>query len=110
MCVQDQPNVLDASPLGLENGGNLMIDEIVLNNFRCFKHIEVPELKRVNLIVGKNSSGKGAFMESVFLSSGSLAPQTVFQMRQSFLLTSRHTAACGRTFSTISRKRKYPLK
>jgi AAA15 family ATPase/GTPase len=59
-----------------------MIEEISINNFRCFKHIKVPNLKRVNLIVGKNSSGKSAFMESLFLSSGSLAPNTVFQMRQ----------------------------
>jgi hypothetical protein len=58
-----------------------MIEQINVTNFRCFKHLEVPNLKRVNLIVGENSSGKSAFLESVFISSGSLAPTVVFQMR-----------------------------
>lgn len=59
-----------------------MIEEISINNFRCFKHLEIPLLKKMNLLVGKNSSGKSAFMEAIFLSSGSLAPNVVFQMRQ----------------------------
>jgi hypothetical protein len=58
-----------------------MIDEVSINNFRCFKHLEVPCLKRVNLLVGPNSSGKSAFLESVFLASSSLAAQTSLQFR-----------------------------
>jgi AAA domain, putative AbiEii toxin, Type IV TA system len=82
MYAQNQESIVDAPPVAIENGEYLMIDEISLRNFRGFKHIEVPGLKRVNLLVGKNSSGKSAFMESVFLASGSLAPNVVFQMRQ----------------------------
>jgi len=82
MSAKNQSSVLDAPLQPVENGGNLMIEQISINNFRCFKHIEVPDLKRVNLIVGKNSSGKSAFMESIFLTSGSLAPNVAFQMRQ----------------------------
>src|SRR5579863_1066366 len=58
-----------------------MIEKINLYNFRCFKSLELAALKRINLIVGENSSGKSAFLESIFISSGSLAPQVVFQMR-----------------------------
>jgi hypothetical protein len=58
-----------------------MIESLSITNFRCFKHIEVAGLKRINLVVGENSSGKSAFLESLFVSSGSLAPQSVFQIR-----------------------------
>jgi hypothetical protein len=58
-----------------------MIDSININNFRCFKSLEVPDLKRVNLLVGKNSSGKSAFLEALFLASGSSAAHTVFTLR-----------------------------
>lgn len=58
-----------------------MISKIQVNNFRCFRHLEIDELKRINLITGKNSSGKSAFLESIFISSGSMAPNTVFQIR-----------------------------
>ncbi len=70
--VQNQPIVLDSPLLPLENGGDVMIEEISIRNFRCFKHLEVPDLKKVDLLVGKNSSGKSAFMESLFLSSHDL--------------------------------------
>lgn len=58
-----------------------MIEQISLTNFRCFKKLDVDNLKRINLIVGENSSGKSAFLESIFLSSGSLAPNATFQVR-----------------------------
>lgn len=58
-----------------------MIEQVNITNFRCFKHLEVEDLKRINLLVGENSSGKSAFLESIFISSGSLAPNVVFQMR-----------------------------
>jgi len=58
-----------------------MISKLEAYNFRCFRSLKVDGLKRVNLLVGENSSGKSAFLESIFLSSGSLAPAVVFQMR-----------------------------
>jgi hypothetical protein len=58
-----------------------MISKIEVYNFRCFRSLKLEGLKRVNLIVGENSSGKSSFLESIFLSSGTMAPHTVFQMR-----------------------------
>jgi hypothetical protein len=81
MFAQSQSPILDVPYQSVENGRNLMIEEISIRNFRGFKHLDIPNLKRVNLLVGKNSSGKSAFMEAIFLSSGSLAPTVVFQMR-----------------------------
>lgn len=38
-----------------------------INNFRCFEKLELPELERVNLIVGKNNVGKTALLEAIFV-------------------------------------------
>lgn len=64
-----------------ENGGDLMVERVSVENFRCFQSLEIKGLKRMNVIVGKNSSGKSAFMEALFLSSSSTAPNNAFQMR-----------------------------
>jgi hypothetical protein len=66
---------------GTENSEDTMIDHVSLKNFRCFQKLEVSDLKQVNVLTGKNSSGKSAFLESVFLSSSSAAANTSFQLR-----------------------------
>ena len=48
-----------------------MIRSIDVRNFRCFKHLKIPELSRLNLIVGDNGAGKTALLESIFLTLGS---------------------------------------
>jgi AAA15 family ATPase/GTPase len=58
-----------------------MIDSVSIHNFRCFRQLDVSNLKRINLLVGPNSSGKSAFLESLFLSSSSSAANTVFQLK-----------------------------
>jgi AAA15 family ATPase/GTPase len=58
-----------------------MIDHISISHFRCFASLEIKELRQINLLVGRNGSGKSAFMESLFLSSGSSAPRIAFQLR-----------------------------
>ena len=45
-----------------------------INNFRGFKDLEIHDLRRVNLIVGKNSVGKTTLLESIFLLSGRRNP------------------------------------
>lgn len=55
----------------------LMIKSLKINNFRCFKSIEVDQLRRVNLIVGSNGSGKTALLESLFIAGGG-SPQMYF--------------------------------
>jgi ABC-type branched-subunit amino acid transport system ATPase component len=44
-----------------------MITELDIKGFRCFKHLHVPGLTRVNLIVGQNNSGKTTVLEAVEL-------------------------------------------
>lgn len=42
-----------------------MLDSLHIKNFRCFEDLTIPELGRVNLIVGKNNSGKSTLLEAV---------------------------------------------
>jgi AAA15 family ATPase/GTPase len=81
MLSLSQSFTLDQPGFSVENGEHLMIERVSVENFRCFQSLEIKGLKRVSVIVGKNSSGKSAFMESLFLSSSSTAPANAFQMR-----------------------------
>jgi hypothetical protein len=38
-----------------------------ITNFRCFEHLKVTDLARVNLIAGRNNSGKTALLEALYL-------------------------------------------
>ncbi len=46
-----------------------MIRSLEIRGFRAFRHLSVPRLGRVNLIVGKNNVGKTMFLESLRLYS-----------------------------------------
>jgi len=45
----------------------LQLDSLEITNFRCFEHLVIEKLGRVNLIVGKNSVGKTALLEALWL-------------------------------------------
>ena len=62
-------------------GDSFMIDEINIHHFRCFKQLQITDLKKLNLVVGPNASGKSALMEAIFLSSGPFAASTALQLR-----------------------------
>jgi AAA15 family ATPase/GTPase len=44
-----------------------MLKSLIIENFRCFSHFELSNLGRVNLLVGKNNSGKSSILESIQL-------------------------------------------
>jgi len=46
---------------------DLHLDSLEIKNFRCFEHLVIEKLGRVNLIVGKNSVGKTALLEAIWL-------------------------------------------
>jgi AAA15 family ATPase/GTPase len=46
-----------------------MIENIDINNFRCFDRLKVSGCKRINLISGKNNIGKTALLEAIFINS-----------------------------------------
>ena len=55
-----------------------MINNLTIRNFRLFDELEIPKLGQVNLIVGKNNSGKSSILEalSIFASQGNPATLT----------------------------------
>jgi len=63
------------------SAGYRMIESLEIENFRPFKKAELSGLKRVNIVVGDNSSGKTAFLEAIFLASAS-NPQIPITLRQ----------------------------
>lgn len=50
-----------------KGGDYKMIESLKIENFRCFENIELNNLKRVNVVVGQNGSGKTSLFEAIFL-------------------------------------------
>ena len=48
-----------------------------VKNFRCFKDLQINDLGRVNLIAGKNNTGKTALMEAMYILAGDRDPKTI---------------------------------
>ncbi len=44
-----------------------MLKSLKIENFRCFKSFELQQLGRINLLVGKNNSGKTSILEAIQL-------------------------------------------
>jgi AAA15 family ATPase/GTPase len=52
-----------------------MLKSLKIKNFRCFEEFDLPQFGRVNLLVGKNNSGKTSVLEAIhILDSFSLLP------------------------------------
>lgn len=51
------------------------ITEITIKNFRMFQTLHATDFGHVNLITGRNNSGKTTFLEALFLSLGPANPQ-----------------------------------
>ena len=51
-----------------------MLDSLHVKNFRCLEDFQVNKLGRVNLIVGKNNSGKSTVLEALRLYAGNAHP------------------------------------
>ncbi len=64
-----------------EAGGYLMIKELHIENFRCFKSTDLKGLGRINIIVGSNASGKTALLEAIRL-AGAGTPQSALLLNQ----------------------------
>ena len=50
-----------------------------VKNFRCFKDLQINDLGRVNLIAGKNNTGKTALLEAMYLLAGDLDSNAMFK-------------------------------
>jgi AAA15 family ATPase/GTPase len=58
----------------------LHLDSLEIKNFRCFEHLTIEKLGRVNLIVGKNSVGKTALLEAIRIFANRGNPSIIFDI------------------------------
>jgi len=57
-----------------------MIRSLELTNYRGFEHYKLSDLARVNLLVGKNNSGKTSILEAVYLLGSRDNPDALFEI------------------------------
>lgn len=76
-----------SSPLSIAAGGSfyrtgdfVMISQLTLQNFKCFRSVHIDLLKRFNVLVGASGSGKTSLLEALFLHGGS-SPEIYFRLR-----------------------------
>ncbi len=44
-----------------------MLEKLHIRNYRIFRDLEIDQLRRINLIAGRNNSGKTSLLEAIFL-------------------------------------------
>jgi hypothetical protein len=59
---------------------NELLNSLYIKNFRLFKELKIEHLKPVNLLVGKNNSGKTCVLEALYLYAKNASPQSLWQL------------------------------
>jgi hypothetical protein len=59
-----------------------MYKSIRVCNFKCFERVDVNDLKRLNVFVGKNGVGKTALLEAIFLHSVVFDPCSIHSLEE----------------------------
>jgi len=57
-----------------------MFQNLEIRNFRLFEHLKIEKLGRINLLAGRNNSGKTSALEALFLLSGAGNPELVLRI------------------------------
>ena len=76
------------------------INKIKIKNFKCFKNLDIPSFKKVNLVGGKNNVGKTSLLEAIeLLSSSKKTLSLIEQIRN--MLARRQVLTRNQTFIEI---------
>lgn len=70
-----------------------MLEQLRVRHFRGFEDLEVDRLRRINLIAGRNDTGKSTLLEAIFLLGSAANPQ---QAVNSHVVRSRGVEITGR--------------
>ena len=57
-----------------------MLDSFYIKNFRLFKELKIEQFRRVNLIIGRNNSGKTGLLEALRLYAKNASPRTLYEL------------------------------
>jgi recombinational DNA repair ATPase RecF len=60
--------------------GYLMIKNVDIQNYRCFSKAHLSDCRRIDVIVGRNASGKTALLEVLFMVAGS-SPELAVRLK-----------------------------
>jgi len=60
-----------------------MLNSFEINNFKIFQHLKVGNLSSVNLVVGKNNSGKSTFLEALQLYASNASSTVLLDLLES---------------------------
>ena len=58
-----------------------MLERLHIRNYRVFNDLKIDRLSRINLIAGKNNSGKTSLLEAIFLLAGGGNPKAAIPSR-----------------------------
>jgi AAA15 family ATPase/GTPase len=58
-----------------------MINDVDIQNYKCFERLTINGCRRINVIVGDNGSGKTSLLEAMFLALGGTT-ELVIRFRQ----------------------------
>ncbi len=77
-----------------------MLERLHIRNYRVFNDLKIDQLSRINLIAGKNNSGKTSLLEAIFLLAGAGNPQIAINANvvRGIALDAKVTEAVGETF------------
>jgi AAA15 family ATPase/GTPase len=56
---------IEKTEISQDKKDELLLDSLEIRGYRCFEHLKIEKLGRVNLIVGKNNVGKTALLEAL---------------------------------------------
>lgn len=57
-----------------------MLADLRIQNYRLFDDLTIKGLRRINLFIGKNNSGKSTVLEAVALLAGGYSPEILFRL------------------------------
>jgi energy-coupling factor transporter ATP-binding protein EcfA2 len=57
-----------------------ILDSVEITNFRALRHLQLPQLGKVNLIVGKNNVGKSSILEALWLYANRGTPSIIWEL------------------------------
>jgi len=57
-----------------------MLDSLYIKNFRLFKELKIEQLGRVNLIIGRNNSGKTCLLEALHLYAKNASSRILYEL------------------------------